>query len=110
MMNIGDKALMNEIKCNTIQRRSKAKMSFETFQENSYVRVSNYIRILDGGYIRFHQPIGIQIRIAQKMGCSRESHLQQNKLLQNRDNWESRRTERIRCWIYLEKWEISIKN
>ena len=31
MMNIGDKALMNEIKCNTIQRRSKAKMSSETF-------------------------------------------------------------------------------
>ena len=56
IMNIGGKAMMNEIKCNTIQRRSKAKMSSETFQENSYVRVSNYIRILDGGYIRFHQP------------------------------------------------------
>ena len=65
MMNIGDKALMNEIKCNTIQR-SKAKMSSETFQENSYVRVSNYTRILDGGYIRFHQPLGIQKRIAKE--------------------------------------------
>ena len=50
MMNIGDKALMNEIKCNTIQRRSKAKISSETFQEYSYARVSSYTRILDGGY------------------------------------------------------------
>ena len=41
MMNIGDKALMNEIKCNTI-RRSKAKMSSETKKKHSYVRVSNY--------------------------------------------------------------------
>ena len=37
MMNIGDKVLMNEIKWNTIQRGSKAKISSETFQENSYV-------------------------------------------------------------------------
>ena len=59
MMNIGDKSLMNEIKWNTIQR-SKAKMSSETFQENSYARVSIYTRILDGGYILFHQPLGIQ--------------------------------------------------
>ena len=33
MMNIGGKAMMNEIKCNTIQRRSKAKMSSETFKK-----------------------------------------------------------------------------
>ena len=44
MMNIGDKALMNEIKFSTIQRRSKANILSETFQENSYVRVSNYTR------------------------------------------------------------------
>ena len=41
-------------------------MSSETFQENSYVRVSNYTRILDGGYILFHQPFGIQKRIAKE--------------------------------------------
>ena len=33
MMNIRDKASMNEIKCNTIQRRSKTKMSSETFKK-----------------------------------------------------------------------------
>ena len=33
MMNISDKALTNEIKCNTIQRRSIAKMSSETFKK-----------------------------------------------------------------------------
>ena len=71
MMNIDNKALMNEIKYNTIQRRSKAKMSSETFQENSYVRASNYTRILDGGYIRFHQQLGIQKKFAkEKMICS----------------------------------------
>ena len=58
MMNIGDKALMNEIKCNTIQRRSKAKMSSETFQENSYVIVLNYTRIWMVHSL--HQPLGIQ--------------------------------------------------
>ena len=68
MMNIGDKALMNEIKCNTIQRRSKAKMPSETFQENSYVRVSNYTRVLDGGYNSFHQPLRIQKRIENENG------------------------------------------
>ena len=41
-------------------------MSSETFQENSYVRVSNYTRILDGGNIRFHQPLRIQKRIAKE--------------------------------------------
>ena len=41
-------------------------MSSETFQENSYVRVSNYTRILDGGYFRFHQPLGIQKRIEKE--------------------------------------------
>ena len=72
MMNIGNKALMNKIKCNTIQRRSKAKMSSETFQENSHVRVSNYTRILDGGYFRFRQPLRIQKKnCKRKMGCSR---------------------------------------
>ena len=41
-------------------------MSSETFQENNYVRVSNYTKILDGSYIRFHQPLGIQKRIAKE--------------------------------------------
>ena len=33
MMNIGDKALMHEIKCNTIQRRSKAKCHLRLFKK-----------------------------------------------------------------------------
>ena len=58
-------------------------MSSETFQENSYVRVSNYTRILDGGYICFHQPLGIQKRIAK------EKWLVVGKVINNRRNyWE----------------------
>ena len=30
------------------------------------MRVSNYTRILDGGYICFHQPLGIQKRISKE--------------------------------------------
>ena len=41
-------------------------MSSETFQEKDNVRVSNYTWILDGGYIRFHQPLGIQKKELQK--------------------------------------------
>ena len=53
----------------------------KTFQENSYVRVSNYIRILDGGYIRFHQPLGIQKRIAK------EKLVVVGKVIYNRRNY-----------------------
>ena len=65
MMNIGDKALMNEIKCNTIQK-SKAKFSSENFQENSNVRVLNYTRIWKVHSL--HQPLGIQKRNAKENG------------------------------------------
>ena len=56
-------------------------MSSETFQENSYVRVSNYTRNLDGGYIRFHQPLGIQKRIAK------EKWVVVGKVIYNRRNY-----------------------
>ena len=56
-------------------------MSSETFQENSYVRVLNYTRILDGGYIRFYQPWGIQKRIAK------EKLVVGGKVIYNRRNY-----------------------
>ena len=59
------KAMMNEIKCNTIQK-SKARMSSENFQENSNVRVLNYTRIWRVHSL--HQPLGIQKRIAKENG------------------------------------------
>ena len=63
MMNISDKALMNEIKCNTIQR-SKAKMPSENFQENSNVGLLNYTR--NWRVHSLHQPLGIKKKCKRK--------------------------------------------
>ena len=59
----------------------KTKKSSETFQENSYVRVSIISKILDGGYIRFHQPLGIQKRI------TKEKWVVVGKVIYNRRNY-----------------------
>ena len=66
MKNWWDKELMEKIKTNTIKRRTNAKVLWENFSENTFVRVSNFTKILDDEYVRFFQPIGLQKRIVKE--------------------------------------------
>ena len=53
MMNASDKELMENIRKNTIKRRLKAKTVSETYPNGSYIRVSNYIKIIDKEHVIF---------------------------------------------------------
>ena len=60
IMNWWDKELLKKIKTNTIKRKNNVKILWESFPENTFVRVSNFTQILDDEYVRFFQLIGLQ--------------------------------------------------
>ena len=51
---------MEKIRKNTLKRRLKAKTVSETYPDRSYIRVSNYIKIIVKEHVRFHLPRGLQ--------------------------------------------------
>ena len=60
MMNASDKELMEKIKEKYPKKRLKAKTVSETYLDGSYIRVSNYIKIIDKEHVRFHPPRRLQ--------------------------------------------------
>ena len=58
-MNVSDKEFMKKKnKENFLKRILKAKMVYVTYPDGSYVRVSNYIKIIDKEHVRLHPPRG----------------------------------------------------
>ena len=53
MVNASDKELMEKNKENTLKRRIKANTVSETYPDGSYIRVSNYIKIIDKEHVFF---------------------------------------------------------
>ena len=66
MINASDKELMKKI--NPKKERRKAKRVSEIYPDGSYVRVSNYIKIIDKEHVRFHPPKGLQKSLIQENG------------------------------------------
>ena len=46
----------------------KAKVVFYTYPDNSYVRISNYIKIIDSEIVRFHLIRGSQNSLIRENG------------------------------------------
>ena len=56
IMKVSDKELMEK----HLKRRRKAKKISETYPNGSYIRVSNYIKIIEKEHAHFHRPRGLQ--------------------------------------------------
>ena len=68
MMNASDKELMEKIRKNTLKMKLKAKTISETYPDGSYIRVSNYIKIIDKEHVRFHPSRGLQKSFIKENG------------------------------------------
>ena len=65
IMNASDKEFMKK-KVKHPKRRLKAKTVSETYHDCSYIRASNYIKIIDKEHVRFHPPRGLQKSFIKK--------------------------------------------
>ena len=60
MVNANDKEFIRKNKEKHPIGRLKAKTVSERYPDGSYIRVSNYIKIIDKEHVRFHSPRGLQ--------------------------------------------------
>ena len=56
IMDANNKQLMGKINKNTLKRRLKAKTITETHSDNSNIRISNYVKIIDKQNVSFDPP------------------------------------------------------